>query len=386
MRSYGEVCAVCGRTAWLAARQFAGCWCSWWVHQQHADVRFFRSRLLALLTLFGCTTVSHRLIGQSSAESIQIVGITRERTNVVIEWSGGFPPYRLRVNKGVDAKWEELPNLIMGNTFTAASSGTASLFQIRTEFEPLRLTRISGNGELVYLDWQGGVPPYKVQACDAVDKPWVEVPRVILENYFAGFTSGSYKLYRVRTEPDTNAPSAPGNLVFEAGRCERILLSWSSGSDTSPGSGLKGHNLYRDGLLVRQVSAPDSFVLDTGLSPGHSYAYAVSSLDRAGNESPRSAILTVATSQCPVSTTNGMGSSPGVTLRWDPSEESSVAGYVVHWGREPGSSIWQTDVMRATSATITGLESGEGYFFSVTAYDVDGAESESSHRVACIAP
>ena len=192
---------------------------------------------------------------------------------------------------------------------------------------------------------------------------------MIVENFYAGFTSGSYKLYRVRTEPDTNAPSAPGNLALEARRCDRILMSWSSGQDAYPGSGLQGHNLYRDGQIVRQISTPDCYVLDTGLTPGRSYQYAVSSVDRAGNESQRSATLTITTTQCPASGTNEVGSTPGVTLAWDSSEEPSVAGYVVHWGREPGSSTWQTDVMQATTANITGLMSGEAYFFTVTAYE-----------------
>jgi hypothetical protein len=42
--------------------------------------------------------------------------------------------------------------------------------------------------------------------------------------------------------------------------------------------------------------------------------------------------------------------------------------------------------MQATTVTINDLESGEPYFFSVTAYNLDGVESEPSYKVAYIPP
>jgi chitodextrinase len=338
-----------------------------------------------MLTLAACLAVDSSAFCQS-LDAIRILGISRSDTNVHISWQGGFPPYRLQVNKGHNPKWEELPDLITNNAFTAASAEPASFYQVRTEFEPLRLTRIGGDGAIVYLDWRGGRPPYKVQVCDSVDSGWVELPRVILDNFYAGFASGHAGFYRIRTEPDTNAPSLPQGLSLEAVQCDRVVLSWQSGMDASPGSGLLGHNLYRDGQLVKQVRSPHTFVLDTGLTWDHSYAYSISAVDGAGNESARSTGLTIKTPQCSGSGTNGTGSGAGVTLAWDPSEEPNIAGYIVHWGNEPGVSTWQIDVMQATTANISDLESGEPYFFSVTAYNLDGVESEPSYKVAYIPP
>jgi hypothetical protein len=340
-------------------------------------------RILTLLTLLA---VHSSAFGQSTLEVIKILGVNRDATNVHIEWSGGFPPYRLRINHGDDGKWKELPNLITSNTFTAAAAEAASFYQVRTEFEPLRFTRIRGDSAIVYLDWRGGRPPYKVQVRDAMDKDWVELPRLILDNFYAGFGSSHARFYRIRSEPDTNAPSLPQGLSLQAARCDRVVLSWQGGVDESPGSGLMGHNLYRNGQLIKQVPAPRAFVLDTDLTSERSYEYSVSSVDGAGNESARSAGLTITTPRCSDSGTNGTGSNSGVTLAWDPSEEPNIAGYIVHWSNEPGVPTWQIDVMQATTITINDLESGEPYFFSVTAYNLDGVESEPSYKVAYIPP
>jgi hypothetical protein len=43
-------------------------------------------------------------------------------------------------------------------------------------------------------------------------------------------------------------------------------------------------------------------------------------------------------------------------------------------------------MMQATETAITDLESGVPYFFAITAYDMDGAESEPSAVVAYIPP
>ena len=190
----------------------------------------------------------------------------------------------------------------------------------------------------------------------------------------------------MRIEPDTNAPSTPGPLVLFTAECDRIVLGWGSAADGMPGSGLKAHNLYRDGQIVKQIPAPQLFTLDTGLTPGRTYHYSLSSLDRAGNESVRSVPLNVTLPQCSVTQTNGIGASPGVTIAWDPSEAPDVAGYVVHWSLEPGDYTWQADAMQATSITITDLESGVPYFFVITAYNLDGVESEPSAKLAYLPP
>ena len=338
----------------------------------------------ALVALVIWLTVPAGTSGQSSPESIRILGISREDKNVSIQWQGGFPPYRVRVNNGSISNWTELPNFINSTSFTAAATGPVALFQVRTEFEPLRLTGIYQDSGFVRLQWRGGIPPYKVEACDEMGTNWIELPRLVMEDFYATPSTGEFRFYRVRVAPDTNAPSTPGKLALLTAECDRIVLGWEAGSDPAPGSGVKAHQLYRDGQYVQQISAASSFVLDAGLVPNRSYEYSLSAIDRAGNESGRSVPLMVTTPRCSGTGTNGTGT--GATLVWDPSEEPGVVGYVAHWGREPGVYPWQMDVMQATEIVITGLESAAPYFFAITAYDQDGTESKPSAAVAYIPP
>jgi hypothetical protein len=343
------------------------------------STQFIRPLLLVLLTWLMAPIGT---FGESTVESIHILDISRENQNVSIRWCGGFPPYRMRVNNGSTSNWVELPGFINSTSFTAAAVETVSLFQVRTEFEALRLTGIYQDSDFVRLQWRGGVPPYKVEACDAMGTDWIELPRLVMEDFYTTPSAGGFRFYRVRVVPDTNAPSTPGNLALLTAECDRVVLGWDVATDPEPGSGVKAHNLYRDGQIVEQLPVPAAFVLDSGLVPGHSYEYSLTAIDRAGNESGQTAPLVVTTPQCSVTETNGAR----VTLVWDPSEEPDVMGYIVHWGRDPGVYPWQADVMRATETAISDLESGVPYFFTITAYDLSGTESDPSAAVAYIPP
>jgi hypothetical protein len=338
-----------------------------------------RFRLVAVVVVL-CWTVPHGTFGQSAAEPIQITSISRLDQNVAIQWRGGFPPYRMRVNHGSSSNWEELPQFIQSTFFTAAATVPVALFQVRTELEPLRLTGIYPDSDFVRLQWRGGIPPYKVEACDVMGTNWSELPRLVMEDFYTTPSTGGSRFYRVRLERDTNAPSAPGSPALMTAECDQVVLSWIAAADPAPGSGVKAHYLYRDGRFVKEIPASTAFALDSGLVPGRSYEYALTAIDRAGNESGLSAQLEVITPPCSGTGTNGAD----VTLVWDPSEEPGVVGYIVHWGREPGVYPWQKDVMQATKMAFSDLESSVPYFFAITAYDLGGTESEPSAAVAYI--
>jgi hypothetical protein len=70
-----------------------------------------------------------------------------------------------------------------------------------------------------------------------------------------------------------------------------------------------------------------------------------------------------------------------VTLTWDASV-SMVDGYWLYYGPASGSYTARLDVGAATTYTITGLASGQTYYFAVTAYDRTGnVESPFSNEV-----
>lgn len=72
-----------------------------------------------------------------------------------------------------------------------------------------------------------------------------------------------------------------------------------------------------------------------------------------------------------------------VTLAWNANSETNLAGYRLHYG--PASRQYdQTLTVNAatTTATATNLVIGEKYFFAVTAFTVDGLESDFSNEVS----
>ncbi|GIJ50406.1 hypothetical protein Val02_72920 [Virgisporangium aliadipatigenens] len=94
----------------------------------------------------------------------------------------------------------------------------------------------------------------------------------------------------VGTGGDTTAPSAPTGLASPAQTSTSISLSWNAATDNV---GVTGYRVLRGGTQVATTSTP-SYV-DTGLTAGTSYTYAVQAVDAAGNASPASTPLSVST-------------------------------------------------------------------------------------------
>ena len=74
------------------------------------------------------------------------------------------------------------------------------------------------------------------------------------------------------------------------------------------------------------------------------------------------------------------------TLAWDPNTESDLAGYRIHYGTASGSYTVHTDVQNVTTYTVTGLTTGQTYYFAATAYDASGNESGYSNPVSYAVP
>ena len=84
------------------------------------------------------------------------------------------------------------------------------------------------------------------------------------------------------------------------------------------------------------------------------------------------------------STTNVTGA--GVTLAWDPSAEPGVSGYKVHYGLHSHTYPFVVDAGNATRQTIGNLQEGVPYYFAVTAYNIDGLESDFSGEIGYAVP
>jgi len=70
-----------------------------------------------------------------------------------------------------------------------------------------------------------------------------------------------------------------------------------------------------------------------------------------------------------------------VRLAWDPSPDTSVVGYVVHYGTASSAYTSALDVGNNSAAVLPGLQPGMTYYFVVTAYNSARQESTPSNEV-----
>jgi hypothetical protein len=70
-----------------------------------------------------------------------------------------------------------------------------------------------------------------------------------------------------------------------------------------------------------------------------------------------------------------------VTLQWNPTSSSNIAGYRLYYGTRSGVYSQHLDVGNETTTSVSNLSVGQTYFFSVTAYNAT-AESARSNEVS----
>lgn len=75
-----------------------------------------------------------------------------------------------------------------------------------------------------------------------------------------------------------------------------------------------------------------------------------------------------------------------LTLAWNPSTDSSVVGYNLYYGTSSGDYTSKITVGNVTTATVSNLVAGTTYYFSATAYNANGVESNFSNETKFIVP
>jgi len=75
-----------------------------------------------------------------------------------------------------------------------------------------------------------------------------------------------------------------------------------------------------------------------------------------------------------------------VTLAWNPSISTNVAGYKIYYGLASGVYNNTISVGNTTNATVTGLVEGTTYYFAATAFDALGTESQFSNETSYSVP
>ena len=75
-----------------------------------------------------------------------------------------------------------------------------------------------------------------------------------------------------------------------------------------------------------------------------------------------------------------------VTLTWNPSGATNVAGYKIYYGTASLDYANVVTVGNTTNATISGLVDGTTYYFAATTFDAAGQESSFSNEASYVAP
>jgi chitodextrinase len=173
--------------------------------------------------------------------------------------------------------------------------------------------------------------------------------------------------------PDTQAPTAPTNVVATSRTATSIALSWGASDDNV---GVVGYGTYQGGSQVGSTAGTTAIF--SGLTCNTNYTLAVDASDAAGNRSAKATVM-VATTACPDATPpsipTGLATSnvtqTGLTLTWNASTDNvGVTGYDVS---RNGTTVATT---ATTTSTQSGLTCGTSYTLGVVARDAAGNSSQ----------
>ncbi len=178
---------------------------------------------------------------------------------------------------------------------------------------------------------------------------------------------------------DTTPPTMPTTLASTGATDASITLSWTASTDNV---GVTGYKIFRNGAQVG--TSPTASYVDMGLTASTMYTYTVSAYDAAGNDSARSAPLTVSTTAPPDTTpptvpaglTSTGVTNASITLSWTASTDNvGVTGY----------KIFRNGAVVGTSPTPgytdSGLTASTRYTYTVSAHDAAGNDSAQSAQL-----
>ena len=195
-------------------------------------------------------------------------------------------------------------------------------------------------------------------------------------------TAAFYESMMLKGVADTTPPSTPAAPSLVSYSQTEANLAWTPSKDNV---GVAAYKLYRNGIAIASVSSPLTYY-DPTLSPDTTYTYTISAFDASGNESPRSAPLTMTTYSYPDNTPPSVPTGVQATeaadtlmsLTWLPSVDNvAVMGYEIYRGISPTSiTPYSTSVTNSFSDSAVGPS--KTYYYQVDAYDTSGNHSARS--------
>ena len=169
----------------------------------------------------------------------------------------------------------------------------------------------------------------------------------------------------VLPSPSEGAPSVPANLSAIAPDNTKVNLAWNASTDDVE---VMGYKIYRDGSYLTQTRYI-SYV-NTGVTAGRTYSYAVSAFDSAGNESAKSAEVSINVPLSLLSVLNysvPSKTSSTATINWETSVPST--GVIYYGTAKSDLNLNAVDLTFASSHSVilTGLKSNTNYYYKIWA-------------------
>jgi len=176
-----------------------------------------------------------------------------------------------------------------------AGQAQAQSFHV-TQIATVPNSTIVAGSDLVIVKWTGGTAPFQVESCTNYSGQWQEWQDV------AGITAGTSQTnimtapsanYRVASvaavmaaSSDKTAPTVPTGLAATTVNSHQANLAWIASVDPgTDATGVKGYNVYRNGIFLNQVKAPGTATSDSHLKPSTTNTYVVCAVDNAYNQS-----------------------------------------------------------------------------------------------------
>ena len=193
-------------------------------------------------------------------------------------------------------------------------------------------------------------------------------------------SEGAVYTFTTKNAADTEAPSAPTNVVVTDVTTTTAKVTWSEATDNVA---VVGYNVYLNEKKINETLISTTEYDLTALTEETNYSVKVTAVDAAENESERSEAATFTTpktqdTEAP-SVPAGVAASDvtqtGAKITWTASTDNvGVAGYNVYLGE----SKVNTSPVTVTEYDLTGLTANTEYTVTVSAVDAAGNESARS--------
>src|SRR5438445_1825374 len=302
---------------------------------------------------------------------------------------------------------------------TSSSSGTTSATTLAlAPSSPTGLAATAASSSQINLSWtapadNGGsaITGYKIERSADGGTTWTTLvantgstATSYSDTGLTRSTTYAYRVYAINsvgTNSPSNtasattlavAPSPPTGLTATAASSSQIDLTWTAPTDNG-GSAITGYKIERSTnggttwtTIVSNSGSTATTYSDTGLTPGTTYTYRVSSVNSAGTSSPSNTAsattLAVAPSP-PTGLTATAASSSQINLSWTAPNNggSPITGYMIERSAN-GGTTWSTLVANTGSTATTysnvGLPPRASFTYRVSAINSVGTSPPSN--------